>query len=128
MRQIIAPFAMLVLAACGGASASTSTELSAVQVEQRLRAPERVALIDVRTADEFAAGHIAGARNLDVTAPNFEAALAGLPKDRPYILYCRSGRRSANAQAIMTKAGFVNVQNMSGGLVAWEAAGLPTRK
>ena len=69
-------------------------------------------VIDVRTAEEFAEGHVQGAKNLDVENGSFEAALAGLDKDASYSLYCRSGRRSAIAVDLMIKAGFTKVSDL----------------
>lgn len=69
-------------------------------------------VIDVRTAEEFAEGHVQGAKNLDIENGSFEAALAGLDKDASYSLYCRSGRRSAIAVDLMIKAGFTKVSDL----------------
>jgi phage shock protein E len=69
-------------------------------------------VIDVRTPEEFAAGHVQGATNLDVESGAFEAALAGLDKEAPFTLYCRSGRRSAIAADLMAKAGFTQVTDL----------------
>lgn len=64
--------------------------------------------IDVRTAGEYAAGHLEGAVNIDVSQPSFNAAVAGLDKSRPYFVYCHSGARSAAAVQKMKNAGFSN--------------------
>lgn len=63
-------------------------------------------VIDVRTASEFAAGHIAGAINIDVEAGDFSTKVAALPKAGVYLVYCHSGRRSAIAAQQMQEAGF----------------------
>ncbi|MFZ4721300.1 MAG: rhodanese-like domain-containing protein [Ilumatobacteraceae bacterium] len=81
-------------------------------------------VIDVRTATEFAAGHIEGAINLDLEGGQFSALIADLPKDGSYLVYCHSGRRSAIAADVMAQAGFVTVYDM-GGIADWQAAGLP---
>ena len=81
-----------------------------------------IQLIDVRQDHEFAAGRIAGARHLELTQL---AAQAGTVKrDRPVVFYCRSGTRSAVATDAFAQAGF-DAHNMVGGLLAWQAAGLP---
>lgn len=69
-------------------------------------------VIDVRTAAEFAEGHVQGATNLDVEDGSFAAALTGLDKEASYSLYCRSGRRSAIAVDLMIKAGFTKVTDL----------------
>ncbi|WP_162426651.1 rhodanese-like domain-containing protein [Pontibacter pudoricolor] len=75
-------------------------------------------LLDVRTASEFASGTIPGARNLDVTSPQFQQALKTLDKDKEYFVFCRSGNRSGSACDLMTAQGF-KAYNLSGGLGAW---------
>jgi phage shock protein E len=66
-------------------------------------------VIDVRTPTEFAAGHVSGALSIDVEAADFRERLAGLDRDTPYLLYCRSGRRSAIAAEILAEEGFTDV-------------------
>lgn len=82
-----------------------------------------VTLLDVRTPEEFAAGHLAGARNLDVSSPDFVARVAELPKDGRYAVYCRSGNRSAQALAAMREAGVTDAVHLDGGIGAWQDSG-----
>lgn len=82
-------------------------------------------VMDVRTPEEFAAGHLEGAQNLDISSPQFAAALATLPKDGRYVVYCRSGNRSADAVEEMTAAGFTNVVDAGGLQEAATSTGLP---
>lgn len=80
-------------------------------------------IVDVRTPEEFAGGHIAGAVNIDVSASDFSAKIADLAKDVPYAVYCRSGNRSAAALAQMESAGFMNAYHLGGGVGAWTSSG-----
>ena len=73
-------------------------------------------IIDVRTADEFSSGHIAGAINIDVEGGTFSDQIASLDKSKTYALYCHSGRRSAIAATEMSKAGFKNIIDLNGGI------------
>lgn len=75
-------------------------------------------LIDVRTAAEFAAGTIPGARNIDIMSPSFEAKVSMLDKSKEYFIFCRSGSRSAQACNIMAEQGY-KVYNLKGGVNAW---------
>lgn len=78
-------------------------------------------VVDVRTPQEFAAGHIKGAKNVDFRSPDFEKNIAKAVKKRKTVLvYCRSGKRSLNAMNLMVKNGFKDVYNMEGGILAWE--------
>lgn len=87
--------------------------------------PEGLAVIDVRTPSEYAEGSLPGAINIDRFDPVFAARLDQLDKDDPYVVYCRTGNRSAEATDIMADLGFTNVSEIEGGIVAWSAAGLP---
>ncbi|MFA6434509.1 MAG: rhodanese-like domain-containing protein [Elusimicrobiales bacterium] len=89
---------------------------------------EKPALLDVRTPDEYAAGHLENAVNLDYHAADFKDRLAALEKTSKYLIYCRSGKRSAAALAIMQEQGFTDVHDIAGGINAWISAGYPTVK
>ena len=82
-------------------------------------------VIDVRTPEEFAEGHLEGAVLIDVTSPDFEAQVAELDRDQPYVLYCRSGNRSVTARQVMADLGFTDVADIEGGITAWVAEGQP---
>lgn len=84
-----------------------------------------VQLLDVRTAREYAQGHLAGALNIDVQSAGFaERAASQLDSTRTVAVYCRSGRRSADAAKTLTAKGFKAV-NLLGGIEAWQSAGKP---
>ena len=86
-----------------------------------------VVLLDVRTASEFAEGHIEGAINIDQGQSDFmEKAKAALPMDKKIAVYCRSGRRSANAAGKLGAEGYRCV-NLKGGIVAWKEADKPVK-
>lgn len=86
-----------------------------------------VVLLDVRTASEFAEGHIEGAINIDQGQSDFmEKAKAALPTDKKIAVYCRSGRRSANAAGKLAAEGYRCV-NLKGGIVAWKEADKPVK-
>jgi rhodanese-related sulfurtransferase len=80
-------------------------------------------VIDVCTPKEFAAGHVPGALNLDVNAPDFASKAAQLDKSKPVLVNCHAGIRGARAAAMLNELGFQSVVNLEGGLYAWEAAG-----
>ncbi len=87
-------------------------------------APEDLVVLDVRAPDEFAEGHIEGAKLVNFYDGDFEAQLAELDPDVPYVLYCRSGNRSGQTRVIMEGLGFADVADVDGGTLAWEADGL----
>ena len=77
-------------------------------------------LIDVRTPEEFASGHIAGAINIAVDT--LDQHLSEVPKDQPVVVYCHSGNRSAQATQILQNAGYGQIYDL-GGVVQWQQAG-----
>ena len=83
--------------------------------------------LDVRTADEYAEGHIAGARNMDVLRSDFASNTSQLSKDKTVCLYCRSGNRSKKAAAILSRQGY-NVIELSTGYKGWVNKGKPVVK
>ena len=90
-----------------------------------LIADTNVVVLDVRTPREFAEGHIERAMSIDFLQEDFlEKATAHLPKDKTIAVYCRSGKRSANAAEKLSNLGYKMV-NMKGGIIAWKDAELP---
>lgn len=133
----------VVAVACGGSSGTeptvTSSDASSDNSADGVRivsategasildnAPEDLVVLDVRTPEEFAEGHIEGAIMVDFYSEDFAAQLAELDPDVPYLLYCRSGNRSGQTAPLLEQLGFDDVADVNGGIVAWEAAGLPT--
>jgi phage shock protein E len=125
------------LAGCGGSSndgaapATTSSGAAAVTLVSPAEAQKvidsgSVTLLDVRTPEEFASGHIAGAENIDFYASDFSDRLDALDHGAGYVVYCHSGNRSGQATALMAQKGFTGVTDVDGGIAAWEGAGLPT--
>lgn len=80
------------------------------------------AVIDVRTPEEYAAGHVAGALNLDLQSEDFLAEVRALPADEPYVVYCATGNRSAQAVDLMAAEGFDELYD-AGGFDALSGAG-----
>jgi rhodanese-related sulfurtransferase len=134
-RKLAAPVvAGLMLAACS-ASADTGSDESAIsqtaatvetvnaaRLESRIARGE-VRLIDVRTPEEFAQGHLEGATNLPLNL--FDPAAIEDEAGKETVLYCRSGRRSAIAADMLSKTWGKPVRHLSGGVLAWEGADLP---
>lgn len=113
------------LAALGLTTACGQENFENVDVQgfSELIADTNVVILDVRTASEFAEGHIKGAINMDQGERDFmEKAKATLPLDKKIAIYCRSGRRSANAAGRLAAEGYQCV-NLKGGILAWKEAG-----
>lgn len=98
-----------------------------VEEFEQAMADSAAVCLDVRTAAEYADGHIAGAENVDVLLPDFTSKAVSLPKDKTVCLYCRSGNRSKKAAAILSKNGYTVVE-LDSGINGWTKAGKPTTK
>ena len=110
--------------ACG----QQNFENADVQEFAELIADSNVVVLDVRTAAEFAEGHIQRAILIDQGQSDFmEKAKATLPTDKTIAVYCRSGRRSANAAGRLADVGYKCV-NLKGGIIAWQGANMPVTK
>jgi len=93
-------------------------------IQQRAGTAEFV-ILDVRTPEEFAEGHVSGAVNLNLMAPDFERRLGVLDRGKTYLVYCRTGNRSAKAIQAMGRLGFRSAYHMFEGIVGWQKKGFP---
>jgi rhodanese-related sulfurtransferase len=126
MKKLFATLFSVTLLLTGCSSSGSATNLDTTGFIQQMSQPG-VIIVDVRTPEEFAAGHVQGAVNIDVSAPTFAAQIAGLDKESVYAIYCRSGNRSTIAAGKMSDAGFINLFNFNkGGFAELAAAGAPT--
>ena len=117
--------ALLGVLSCASGTPVTNLDVEAFDAKA---ADPAVFLVDVRTPDEYADGHLRGAANIDFEAPDFlERFTSACPKETPVAVYCRSGRRSADAAKKLSKAGY-DVTNLLDGYVAWQSAGKPVTK
>ena len=89
---------------------------------------EKATVIDVCEPDEFAKGHVIGAKNLPLGQLEDKLAQVVKSKSTPVVMVCQVGARSARAAAAAKKLGFENVQSLAGGLKAWQAANMPVEK
>jgi rhodanese-related sulfurtransferase len=89
--------------------------------EQKLQT-SNVQLIDVRTPEEFTEGHLPNAINIDVNGSDFITKTSKLDKDKPVMVYCKMGGRSAKAAANLKEQGFKDVSDLDGGITSWKDA------
>jgi rhodanese-related sulfurtransferase len=81
---------------------------------------ESAVLLDVRTPEEYKAGHLKNAVLLDYNGGVFDTSFQKLDKEKTYLIYCRSGKRSDNAATKMKQAGFKKIYQLNGGITAWK--------
>ena len=123
---------LVLLSGCGN---DDSTALQIIQdvtptqafdlIEHNRDNPDFV-IIDVRTPEEFSEERIENAINLDYYSETFRDSFDDLDKDKKYLIYCRSGRRGGETLDIMRELGFKEVYHISGGIIRWKEAELPT--
>jgi phage shock protein E len=128
---LIAVLVLVVVAVSSSTPAQETTALAAAPVTSGRITPAQYTsqyaeastphlLIDVRTPEEFASGHLPNAVNISLQ--DLPARLGEVPADEPVVLYCRSGNRSAQAATLLNNAGYTQVLDL-GGIIDWQAAG-----
>lgn len=127
MKRLMGLLTML----CSLLSCNAQTDrFKSLSVEEYAKAIEDTSIVrlDVRTAEEFAEGHIANALNIDVLKDDFQSkTIAALPKNKTIAVNCRSGKRSKNAARILVKNGFLVIE-LDSGFNGWVSQGMPITK
>jgi len=113
---------------CSQNSANAQNKRSPDVFEAMLRLDSTIQLVDVRTPEEFKSGHIAKAQNLNIQSADFVKKISQLDKNRPVLVYCAVGGRSANAASQFSALGFTKVYDLKGGITAWKSAGKAVEK
>jgi len=120
MRSLILPALFVALVA--GTALATDPPITPVSQEALIERLDDGAkapfVLDVRTVEEYVAGHVPGAVN--IPHDQVAARLAEVPKDRDVVLYCRSGRRAGMAGEVLAENGYTRLQHLQGDIVAWQ--------
>lgn len=124
-RFIIVTTFTVMFYACGQAQ---SSKLSVSEFADKIKNTPEAQIVDVRTKGEFKSGHIANASNVELSSPDFKSMAAALDKDKPVLVYCLSGGRSAKAADYFRNEGFKEVYEMPGGMMEWRSKNLPEVK
>lgn len=101
-----------------GSGKATLPTVSVEVLQERLGKGEKPFILDVREPSEFQSGHIDGATLIPLGS--LASRLNEVPKDKPVVVVCRSGNRSGHATSLLLESGFKNVENMAGGMIAWD--------
>lgn len=118
---------LLMFSACSGLIQAQGL-LSPAEFAKKIKESSQVQLLDVRTPQEFASGHIESAKNINYYDLNFRSQVGSLDKNKPLYVYCQSGIRSAKAVSILKSMGFKQIYDMEGGFGAWLRQGLKSVK
>lgn len=117
-------FSILVLFILFSCNAQTSENIKTVEVAafaKEIKTTPKPQILDVRTPEEFASGHIDNAQNIDWQNENFVKNTEKLNKNKPVYVYCRSGKRSLKASEKLEELGFKKIYNLDGGYLKWNA-------
>lgn len=116
-------FSVLTTISCN--SQNTIQLLKPVEFKEKISNTPNVVVLDVRTKEEVESGFIENAININYNDNDFKTEIAKLDKDKVYVVYCLSGKRSASAASYMRSNGFKDVYNLDGGILAWQNENLP---
>lgn len=122
MRKIV--LLLLILSftiACNGQENGATGNVT-VKEAIKMTEDKDLVILDVRTPEEFAQGHLPKAQNINYYDESFVQQLEGLARDKEYLVYCHSGGRSTKTLHLMEKNGFKMVHNLEGGISAWKFA------
>ncbi len=108
-----------------GSQSIDVTVQQARELMQQRAGQKDFVILDVRTPEEFAEGHLSGAVNVNLLAPDFAARLGALNRGKTYLVYCRTGHRSTQAVQAMLRLRFRSVYNLVEGIVGWQNRGFP---
>lgn len=127
MKKIV--FLAIILVAYSSCINQENKDVTVVSPEemQSLLEIEDVQLVDVRTPEEFNEGYIAKAQNINYESPTFDEDITKLDKNKPVIVYCQAGVRSAKCADKMVKAGFIKVYDLEGGISKWKHKGFEVK-
>lgn len=117
-------FALFFLFSLFSGNAQTITKIKTVEVAafaKEIKTTPKPQILDVRTPEEFAGGHIDNATNIDWQGENFVKSTEKLDKNKPVYVYCRSGKRSLKASEKLEELGFKKIYNLDGGYLKWNA-------
>ncbi|UCE93629.1 MAG: rhodanese-like domain-containing protein [Flavobacteriaceae bacterium] len=109
-------------------SQENESKISLISASELDKVNDGILLIDVRTPEEFASGHIENSININIGSDDFKEQIAALPKDQEIYLYCKKGGRSNSAAKMIEGMEFKKIYDLKGGITAWEDEGLKTVK
>jgi len=116
---LITLFLGLTIFSCANKPTEGITVVSPEEMETLLELKD-VQLVDVRTEAEHSKGHLVNSQNIDFNSPTFDEDIVKLDKEKPVILYCQRGRRSAKCAEKMQHAGFKKIYDLKGGFSKWK--------
>lgn len=127
MRNLVAAVLVTTTLACSAADPAPGSVIESAELLQRIADKTAPVILDVRSAEEFAAGHIPGAVNIPHTELAQRLPSMALRPGQEIVVHCESGRRAGLAATVLREAGYTKLRNLSGHMRAWRAAGHPLK-
>ena len=127
MKGIIYVLIGFLALSCQGQSKKAEV-LTPQQFNEKLSATSNGIVLDVRTPEEYAEGHLTGAKLINYYDDTFKNQLSLLDKSKPVFVYCRSGKRSGASAQLLIELGFKEVYDLQGGFTAWAEGKYPLIK
>ena len=125
LALVVAVIAVAILVGCLSQAYSSLNDITLSKAKELIEANagnSSFVLLDVRTPQEFESGHLSGAVNIDYYAKDFRDQIGKMNKSNTYLIYCRTGRRGAEAANILKGMGFNSTYNMQWGIESWNAS------
>ncbi len=119
-KIILFLFIAFLLNSCQGQTAKEVQTIDAKLFAEKLKATEKIQLLDVRTSEEFTVEHLENASNINWNGNDFIAKVQKLDKSKPVFVYCKVGGRSSQAANKLSELGFKEVYNLDGGIMKWQ--------
>ncbi len=120
-NQIVLLLLLVSFAACSQTTTTGFKNIDTKSFAEKMKEKE-VVVLDVRTPGEYKEGHIPSAVLIDFYNPDFAGQVEALDKNKTYLVYCASGKRSSNAAQMMSEKGFKEIYNLKGGFNGWDGA------
>ncbi|MCB1203673.1 MAG: rhodanese-like domain-containing protein [Verrucomicrobiae bacterium] len=127
MKPILLPALVLALG-LAPLFAADPVDVSVDKAAELLAAGEKVTILDIRTPEEFADGHLKDAVNVDFTGDDFESSISKLDPAKPYLVHCAAGGRSGRSMELFKKLKFAKIYHLVDGYNGWADAGKPVTK
>ena len=124
-RILLAALALGAVVLAGCSSGAALETVSPATAADTIATNSQIVILDIRTPDEYAAGIIEDAINIDFYESDFARQIGQLDRDAEYVVYCRSDNRSGQAMDVFADLGFQTVSEIDGGIVAWQNVGFP---
>lgn len=125
MKKLLLSILLISSATLHSCGESGKTSLTAKEFADKIEHSDNKVILDVRTPEEFAGGHLDAAQNIEWNSADFAGKVEGMDKSKEIYVYCLSGGRSAEAAAALRKMGFSKVYELQGGMMQWRNAHLP---